>query len=234
MNRPRSSARSIPGADSGAVALEFLICFVPTLTLFFATCEFCMLSTAHLFVKHSAMVAARAAAVLRLPNPNELADVTPFDTSAYSHFLAFPARNLCPGSVNLQDPWTLGYYEPTDCQTKEYCTAHPTDEKLCARDSWNATYDSNDVRKNMVCLAAERAVYPWYPHILGLAKVHCDPKETAADSDAAAMEKCTVTSAYKCLFPFSSALMCSGGVRPVTATASFPHQGAYYKPEFGW
>ena len=48
----------------GAVLVEFALAFLPLLMLFFATAQLAKLATARLAVKHSAIIGARAAAVM--------------------------------------------------------------------------------------------------------------------------------------------------------------------------
>lgn len=54
----------------GAVLVEFALAFLPLLILFFTTAQLAKMATARLAVKHSAIVGARAAAVLSNVNDN--------------------------------------------------------------------------------------------------------------------------------------------------------------------
>jgi hypothetical protein len=70
------------GQDNrGAVLAEFVIAIVPVLTMFFTFIQLSRLATARLVVKHSAIVGARAAAVIanstkntpdQKPGPNDM------------------------------------------------------------------------------------------------------------------------------------------------------------------
>lgn len=53
----------------GAVLVEFTVALVPLLTIFFCFVQVAKLYTASLVVKHGAVAAARAAIVIKAPNP---------------------------------------------------------------------------------------------------------------------------------------------------------------------
>lgn len=204
-----------PRADSGAIFVEFLLVFVPLFSLFFCVAEFALLATGNLLVKHAAMAAVRASAVIRLPNPNSEAPPQPFDWSRYEKSWL---------------PYPFPYYEPIDKESKEYCAAHwKEDPNQCRKTYLNHTLDW-DHRDNELKLAAQLALGPWFGKLLFAPGVSCDPALPTVHED----ETCHVTVFYKCTFPFSKQVLCPGGLRLLHAKASFPHQGASYKPEFGF
>jgi Flp pilus assembly protein TadG len=62
--------RRLKRDNKGAVLAEFCIAIVPVLTTFFSFVQLSKLATARLVVKHSAIVGARAAAVIANGNDN--------------------------------------------------------------------------------------------------------------------------------------------------------------------
>ncbi|MGC4089335.1 MAG: hypothetical protein QM756_15900 [Polyangiaceae bacterium] len=204
-------------AREGAVFLEFFFAFLALLTLFFCVAEFSLMSTAKLLIKHAAMSAARAAAVIRLPNPNTEAPPQAFDFDVYQSSLP---------------PYPFPFYEPKDDRDKAYCEQHwKEDPDGCRKTYYNHTQDW-DHRDGEISLAAQLALGPWHGSLIGaLSPVSCAPNP---DNDPNLDDSCQVTAAYRCIFPLSTQLLCRGGVRMLNARASFPHQGARYKPEFGY
>jgi Flp pilus assembly protein TadG len=200
-------------AEEGAVFAEFLLAFVVLLTLFFCTAELALLSTANLLVRHAAMVAVRASAVISQPNPNTQTPPQAFDFEAY-------------------DPLTKGmiFYEPKDKRDKAFCDANWAKEPdLCSLTKWNQ--EDLAIRADAPSRAARGALAPWYPRRFDGPSVSCalDPP-MKADAE----ETCRVIVHYRCLLPIAKLVLCPGGSRKLQASASFPHQGAYYKPEFGF
>jgi Flp pilus assembly protein TadG len=61
---PRGSLRSLHSDRKGAVLVEFLVAFMPLMITFSSFVQVAQVATARLVVKHSAIVAARAAAVI--------------------------------------------------------------------------------------------------------------------------------------------------------------------------
>lgn len=55
----------------GAVLVEFTVALMPLLMIFFCFVQVAKLYTANLVVKHSAVAAARAAIVIKAPNPGK-------------------------------------------------------------------------------------------------------------------------------------------------------------------
>jgi len=60
---------TLPRDRRGAVAVEFAIAITPLLLCFFCFYQVALISTAKMFVRHSAVVGARAAIVIMPPNP---------------------------------------------------------------------------------------------------------------------------------------------------------------------
>jgi len=207
------------GNERGAVYVEFLIAFVTLLTMFFCIAELALLATANLLVRHSAMVAVRAAAVIRFPNPNSESPPGAFDVSAYHLEFVWPHL-------------LIGFYQPTDTD-KEYCKTHADDKDRCALTYWNTSNDFAN-RPKEVPLAAKRALYPWNDKILGNPQVSCTPDPLDMKTGANTNATCVVRVAYACIMPIAKQVLCKNGARWLRASASFPHQGAYYKPEFGF
>jgi hypothetical protein len=215
---------SLRRCQSGAVFVEFLIAFVAILTVFFCTAEFAIMSTASLLVRHSAMLAVRASAVIRLPNPNSEAPPGWGDLDAYQlEWVRFP-------------PWPL--YEKRD-DRKDCLTTWRSNPGECARTAWNFTHDWEH-REGEVTLAAVRGLYPWHrpdgSGLLGTPAVKCDPELGPAADDPWANETCKVAVLYHCVFPIAKQVLCGplSSTRWLTAKASFPHQGARYIPEIGY
>jgi Flp pilus assembly protein TadG len=67
--KPRS-LKSLKDDKRGAVLVEFVVAFVPLMTVFFVFVQLSQLAVARLIVKHSAVVGARAAAVYHNEHTN--------------------------------------------------------------------------------------------------------------------------------------------------------------------
>lgn len=63
-SEPEKSLRSLRGDERGAVLAEFVIAIVPIMTMFFTFVQLGSMATARLVLKHGAVVATRAAAVI--------------------------------------------------------------------------------------------------------------------------------------------------------------------------
>ena len=65
-----ASLKSLKNDKRGAVLVEFVVAFVPLMTVFFVFVQLSQLAVARLIVKHSAVVGARAAAVYHNEHQN--------------------------------------------------------------------------------------------------------------------------------------------------------------------
>lgn len=151
----------------GAVFVEFLIAFMPLMTIFLSLCELTRYSAARVAVQHAAGIGARACAVTGDPNPTagpaldgSKADV---DTAVQYALKPWTGAAISIGNFNLPVRGATLKVDPADCTT----AASNADPYGSDTVTVKATYKcSVPIAKALVCSGGSKqiSVTSSYPH----------------------------------------------------------------------